>query len=334
MLTKFSSFLVRLFDVSRWQDDLSTVYKPTFEKLRAAGFLGVVIRVGSGTVLDVLFTWFWKVAKGLLERKPYWYLDYYSHKGTGLSDEAWGIKQAGVCYEALKTDFGEAPLAVDCEKSPNSFEITFLNRGSYNRILKSFIAEWKRLTGFDCDIYCSPGFIWVFDSPIKAMGLWVALYNRSLTVDQAISYVRSKGWTGQILIWQYSSDGDVDDDGKPDGKKLGMETDALDLDVWLGSVEEWSRYCGGVPISIPTPPSPPAPAVPPFTTTKTVFVGTVKSPSGLNIRSAPEESIIGWLPDKSSVEVLEIISLGSDLWARIGHGQYCAIKHNGVTYLI
>lgn len=256
-MTSFIAFLVRLIDVSRWQDALDTAYKPTFEKIKAAGFKGVVVRVGWGLVLDTLFAWFWKVLKGILARKPYWYLDYYSHKGTSTTDEEWGIEQANACYDALKADPGEAPLAIDCENCPGAFKVTYLNRASYNRVLKAFIAEWKRLTGTTVDIYCSPGFMWVFDAEILAMDLWLALYNRSLTVAQAIAYARSKGWTGRILMWQYTSDGDVNDDGIPDGLKLGMESNALDLNAWLGTVEEWSAYCGGTMPPV-TPPAPEA----------------------------------------------------------------------------
>jgi hypothetical protein len=59
-------------------------------------------------------------------------------------------------------------------------------------------------------------------------------------------------------MWQYTSDGDINDDGSPDGRKLGFETTALDLNAWLGSVQEWSAYCGGTPPPVTPPPPPPA----------------------------------------------------------------------------
>jgi len=329
-MTSFVAFLVRLIDVSRWQDDPDTAYKPTFEKVKEAGFKGVVVRVGWGLVIDALFAWFWKVLKGILARKPYWYLDYYSHRGTGTTDEEWGIEQAGACYDALKADPGEAPLAIDCENCPGVAPVTYLTRASYNRVLKGFIKEWKRLTGKTVDIYCSPGFMWVFDAEIRAMDLWLALYNRLYTAAQAITYARSKGWTGRVLLWQYTSDGDVNDDGIPDGKKLGMETDALDLDAWLGTEEEWSAYCGGTMVPIP-----PEPRVPPVIPTQKVF--TVISAGGLNVRDVPigmpGSQVIGFHPRGTVLTSLETVAIGQDVWIRVSPWSVCAVRFNNITYL-
>lgn len=329
-MTSFNSFLVRLIDISRFQDDFDTSYKPTFEKVKAAGFLGVVVRVGYGLAIDALFAWFWKMAKGLLERKPYWYLDYYSHRGTGTTDEEWGIEQANTCYDALKADPGEAPLAVDCENCPGVAAVTYLTRASYNRVLKAFIREWKRLTGKTVDIYCSPGFMWVFDAEIRAMDLWLALYNRWLTAAQAVTYARSKGWTGRVLLWQYTSDGDANDDGTADGKNLGMETDALDLNVWLGSVEEWSAYCGGT--MAPVVPEPPIPPVIPDGKTFTVI-----SAGGLNVRDVPigkpGSQVINWLPKGTVVKPIALVTVGGDVWARLSEWSVCAVRYNGLVYL-
>lgn len=238
-------FSARLVDVSHHQDDADTPYKPTVKEIIEAGFIGIVIRVGWGLVIDRLFKWFWALAKllGLL-RVPYWYLDYYSNKGTGLSNYAWGVEQADQCHDALKADPGEAPLVVDCEEFQGAWRITYLNRAAYNQVLKGFADRWRQLTGRDVWIYCSPGFIWVFDSWVKQLDLWMAWYNRTVTKEQVIKKARDNGWVGRILMWQYTSDGDVNDDGDPDGLELGFETDALDLNGWLGTLEELSAFCG------------------------------------------------------------------------------------------
>lgn len=255
-MTSFKSFPVRLFDISHHQDDYDTVYKPVFNRMIEAGFMGVMIRVGWGLVTDRMFRYFWSQAKGRLERAPYWYLDYYSHKGTGLSAYDWGVEQAEQCWNALKGDPGEMPLVLDCEEFSGAWRITYLNRGDYRQVMKGFIDRWHQLTGSRPMIYNSPGFFWVFEEWVRELDLWVAWYNRSVTKERVIEYAREKGWKGRVLFWQYTSDGDVNDDGVPDGRRMGFETDALDLNVFLGTVEEYSRYVGTSGVVTPPEPEP------------------------------------------------------------------------------
>lgn len=59
---KFSDFPVRLIDVSQFNDDPETDYKPDLAKIAAEGFIGAGIRVGYGIVEDRLFTHFWAEA--------------------------------------------------------------------------------------------------------------------------------------------------------------------------------------------------------------------------------------------------------------------------------
>ena len=336
-------FLIRMIDVSRYQDKVDTPYKPTFEKVAKAGFLGVAIRVGYGLVLDTLFRWFWKVAKGILHRKPYWYLDYYSHRGTSTTDTEWGIEQAHVCYEALKDDFGEMPLALDCEDSKYGGSITLLNKGGYNKIAKAFRDEWFKLTGRICEIYCSPGFMWVFEDWAKDCDLWLAWYNRWMTKAYIFAEIIKHGWRGTIRMWQYTNDGDINDDGTPDGLQLGMETNALDLNVFVpfrdeNAMEEFSLYCGSTPPPV-TPPGEDEPTVPypTYGSTKIIELKTVKCSSGLNIRKSPNvipTNIVGYLAGgQKDVEILEVINSGQNIWARVGQAQFAAILYNGIRYM-
>lgn len=253
-MTSFVKFAVRLFDISHHQDDYDTPYKPIFKLMIDAGFLGVMIRVGWGLVIDRMFAYFWKLAKGALERMPYWYLDYYSHKGK-MSAEEWGAEQAEQCWDALKGDPGEMRLALDCEEFGGAWRINYLNRGDYQAVMRGFLKRWKELSGAYPVIYSSPGFMWVFEAWVLELDLWMALYNRNISKERAMEYAREKGWKGRILFWQYTSDGDVNDDGVPDGRQMGFETEALDLNVWMeDSIETFSAYCNGIAIPPVTPP--------------------------------------------------------------------------------
>jgi GH25 family lysozyme M1 (1,4-beta-N-acetylmuramidase) len=168
------TFPVRLFDISHHQDDYDTVYKPVFNRMIEAGFMGVIIRVGWGLVIDRMFRYYWSQAKGRLERAPYWYLDYYSHKGK-MPAYDWGVEQAEQCWNALKGDPGEMPLVLDCEEFSGAWRITYLNRSDYRQVMKGFIDRWHQLTGSRPMIYNSPGFFWVFEEWVKELDLWVAL---------------------------------------------------------------------------------------------------------------------------------------------------------------
>ena len=45
-------------------------------------------------------------------------------------------------------------------------------------------------------------------------------------------------------MWQYASDGDVNDDGVADGISMGMEYKALDLNAWLGTSNDYAVFTG------------------------------------------------------------------------------------------
>jgi len=329
-------YSVRLIDVSTWQDDYDTPRKPDFVKTKEAGFMGVIVRVGYGLVEDRMFRWFWSKAKGVLERGAYWYLDYYSNKGTGLSNEAWGKEQAGVCYDLLKGDPGEIPLFVDCENYGGAWNVNFLTLKPYNEILAAFLKEWKLLSGTEACIYCSPGFFDNLWNSVKKMRLWVAWYTRVPTTGRVKEYCRQKGWLGEILMWQYASDGDIDDDGSPDGKKLGFETSALDLNAWLGTVESWSKFCGGTtPVVIPTPEDEEPPQPIETGSTKVVSVKRVIGSSGLNVRKTHSISapFLDWVGKGTSLYLLETKVLPGEIWHRVGINQWCAELYNGIRLM-
>lgn len=334
-MTSFIAFVVRLFDISHWQDDYDTDYKPIFRLMIDAGFLGVMIRVGWGLVIDRMFQYFWRLAKGKLERAPYWYLDYYSHRGTGMSGYDWGVEQADQCWEALKGDPGEMPLKLDCEEFSGAGRITILNRGDYRAVFTGFVERWHKLTGSRPEIYCSPGFYWVLPDWALDLGHWMALYNRSISAARAVEYAREKGWRGPIYFWQYTSDGDVNDDGVPDGRRMGFETDTLDLNVWLGTLKEYSVYCGENVVAPQPPPTeddePEEPVVIPEGKL-TVIAG-----SGLNIRDVPigqaGSQVIGWMTRGTLVTPLEVLQVGNDVWARVDKWKCAAVKYNGVELM-
>jgi len=185
-------------------------------------------------------------------------------------------------------------------------------------------------------MYFSPGFMWVFGDWFKDAEVWLAWYNKSITYQNILDKMAASKWRGKVRLWQYASDGDINNDGIADGLKLGMEAAALDLNVFLGTMQEWSAWAGSTPPPV-TPPTEDPPVIPPVVVgkTKVIELKTVVSASGLNIRSQANttSSILGWIANGKEIEILETIVSGANIWARVGQGQYCAVKYNGITYL-
>lgn len=231
------TFDVKGIDVSLYQDDIYTPYLPVMDYAIKAGFRFAGIRVGYGVVEDKLFAHFWSNAKFRMYRMPYWYLDYYSAKEKGYSSEVWGVVQARRCHALLGADLGELPLALDLEKSKYG---PVLDRDDYNLIARAFSDEWTRLTGQKCLIYCSPGFMPNLYSWAKTHDLWLAWYNTSITRAQIKEKVLSYGFTGLVLMWQYSSSGP--------GEDMGFESEGLDLNVWFGSADEFYSFAKPLPV--------------------------------------------------------------------------------------
>jgi hypothetical protein len=270
-------------------------------------------------------------------------LDYYSHTYLGLTAAEWGKEQADNCWALLKSDPGECPLSLDEENSPNhGYKVTIYNSYEYNVISRAFLERWDYLTGtFSADIYCSPGWLPNLFSWHKNRDLWLAWYNRTINKTHLLEKLALNSWKGNVLFWQFASDGVIDNDGKGDGLSFGFEYATLDLNIWLGTVEEWSKYCGKTsPVVETSPPSEDdidIPVVIPNQKTKTVNLMDVDCPSGLNIRNVPigetGTKVIGWKENKKEVEILETKNVGSSVWARVGQDQWMAIKYNGITYL-
>ena len=61
----------------------------------------------------------------------------------------------------------------------------------------------------------------------------------------------ANSWTGKLRLFQYTSDGDVDDNGTADGFALGMESSTLDLNVFIGTEAEFAAWTNWTQTSAP-----------------------------------------------------------------------------------
>ncbi len=341
-MIKFFEHVIRFFDISRFNDE-DNATKPDLSKMVGKVSM-VAVRVGYGIVKDVLFDYYWKLLKTLgIPRKPYWYLDYYSHKHTGMTAREWGIEQAEQCWDILKNDPGECPLTLDEENSPNcGYKVTVLNSGEYNVISRAFLERWYELSGSNADIYCSLGWLPILNSWHRKFDLWLAWYNEYQTVESVKAAVAAKGWIGKVLFWQYASHGDTDGDGVGNGLEFGTEYKTIDLNIGveIDTLEKFSIYCGKTPAVVPATPTDEDQVIYTGDTsgkTRTIRIATVVNPGGLNIRNVPlglaGSKVLAWMEPGHEVELLDKKTIGSNIWHRCGQDQWCTELYNGYTFL-
>lgn len=317
-MTTFTGMPIKGIDVSQFNGVID------WNKITPFTFAG--IRVGYGRVKDKTFDVNWATAKGKIDRMPYWYGDYYSHNNLGISGFDWGIEQANNCYEILAGDYGELPMMLDMEASTYGGAINFLNAGKITGIYRAMMDEYDRLTGKRCGIYCSLAFIPLLGEWFKDRDLWIAWYNRQISVEEVINRARARGWRGAIRIWQYASDGDFDEDGIGEGRQYGMEGNALDLNVYVDSMQSYSAWAGSTPaIEVPQEPAP--------------VVGNrfiVTASSGVNVRDVPigmaGSEVIGWMP-KGTVVTGRVVEVDNNTWLKITKWSVMAIRYNGIELM-
>lgn len=235
---RYEDFKIRGFDVSE--------FNGTIDWLKVRGNFAA-IRVGHGRVEDKRFKVNWSGAKGRVNRLSYWYMDYYSHTDPtstayGISDIDWGKVQAEKCWSLLKAD-PEGILFLDIEKSSYGPDLSTVQPRVLT-IAQSFFDNYDKLSGKYNGIYCSLSMCSYFNDVLRKRPLWVAWYNEAQSRESVRQAVAARGWLGKSLIWQYASDGDVNDDGKPDGISLGMQYSFLDLNAWLGTADEYLQVWG------------------------------------------------------------------------------------------
>jgi len=316
----FTQYPIVGIDVSQY--NLKNKVPLDFNKAKEHGAKYVVIRSSYGIVKDSAFDSNWKGAKGILPRRAYHYLDYYSnhmagYAVNGMSDEDWGKKQAQVMWNLIKDDNDNSIVWLDIEKSSFAPSIgSVLSR--VITIAVAFMAEIDRLSGKMNGAYLAAGYVSTFSKSLGKRPLWVAWYNEKQTVETVLDYVRTSGWRGKVYDWQYASDGDIDGDGSSDGIKMGMGIPELDLNICFLTEEEFKASFNGstIPETPPTTPETPINGLDKRITTAS---------SGLRVRRSPSLSgaITDVMPKGTEVYIQKIVTTDIE-WALIGYRQYCS----------
>ena len=290
------------------------------------------IRLGFGKVEDDKFTINWAESKYKINRIPYWYLDYYSNHilaspVNGVSDKAWGEIQAEKCWAMIKNDPAGGTVFLDIENGNPKYAKPLddpATKKQAQAIAKAFLVRLDQLNQKQNGIYASMGWLVWFGEWFRDRPLWVAWYNESRSVANVRANVLAAGWTGPLLIWQYASDGDIDDDGVPDGVRCGTQYRTLDLNGWLGSKQQYYDLVG---ITITPPPEDPqVPPEEPETETTWQVLATK-----LNMRVKPDKTSkgLGYYLAGAPVAIDQIIGN----WGHVSGQQYFICLKDAGTVL-
>ena len=214
-------------DISFWQDQDETPQKVDFRKMKAGGASFVFIRAGQNKWRDPDFADFWGAAKGIIPRGAYFYLD----SRASMKD------QARVLADALFMDPGELPYAIDFEqvaskKAGINTQLTISHFNDFYGWMQEFLPMYKKQP------ICYTGYYFWRDfgssnALYSHFPLWIARYKAAEPLVPA-------PWT-KASFWQWT-------DGGP-GKELGVESNAIDLNYFMGTREEFDKLSdnGGVP---------------------------------------------------------------------------------------
>jgi GH25 family lysozyme M1 (1,4-beta-N-acetylmuramidase) len=317
----FNQYPIRGIDVSQY--NLKNDKPLEFTKAKNAGAMYVAIRTSYGVTEDDAFVSNWKGAKGILPRRAYHYMDYYSNHMSGytvngMDDGEWGKKQAQYVWGLIKDDNDKSIVWLDIE-SAGSFAPkidTVMSR--VIAVAVGFMAEMDRLNGKTNGVYLAAGYLSTFAKALGKRPLWMAWYNEDRTLASIPAYATSKGWTGKVWEWQYASDGDIEDDNIGDGVRMGMGEDDLDLNICFLTAEQFEdSFSLGTVIEVP-------PTIP-ETPTDIVGKWMVTTADVLRIRRSP--GLSGTITDTmvmgTPVYVQKVVTTDLE-WALIGYKQYCS----------
>jgi hypothetical protein len=331
-------------DISQFQDDYATVKKPDLRLAAANGARFYYMRTSYGRVEDRMFRYFLEQGRGLMDQAAYHYMDYYSHPSLGYNSTKWGVIQGEKIISLLKND--HMPIFIDVESAspayaPNISTVWGTAMTILDNILKVVDDHFGTATG----IYASTGWLGKFYPYHRWRPLAAANYNPT-TPESIRRIVKNAGWT-DLVIWQYASHGDINGDGIPDGKLMGMETAALDLDLWMQDQARYDEFfrkdspvvtdpADGEEAPIDKPDDEVLEQKPNM---KSVEIKKVKQGrGGLRVRtSVKAPTLFSLVQDKlvegTEVEILERVVSGNYTWVRIGYRQWVCEREGVTVYL-
>jgi hypothetical protein len=238
---------------------------------------------------------------------------------------------------------GNEYVFLDIESGHPSYSPSITSNSRAKTMARAFLERMDQLNGKRNGIYCSVGLLSWFDTWFRDRPLWVAWYPyrsvQGLDASDIIYMVEKQGWKVKPIIWQYASDGIVNDDGIKAGKTyFKTQMAEMDLNGWVGTQAQY-EYMFDTTV---TPPLPDDPIEIPDDETVTQVESTriipVKTSTRIfTLRKSPKienSTFIKLLPPGKKLDCLErYTDSKGNTWQRVGLDQWVAEVNNGITYL-
>jgi GH25 family lysozyme M1 (1,4-beta-N-acetylmuramidase) len=237
-------------DISRYQDAASTPYKPELNKMKDAGIFGAIIKCSENLFFDSSFEYYWQECETHnIPRMIYSFLDYWGgsadsvNQGKFLADwfKSRNIKnvRAWLDFERPNANFPELPPRKNCLDMIGNW----LN--SVDDGLETESGIYLNLSTIE---YLSPIPDWLAKRPF-----WLAWPPSIPSGKDAIQYTQNMNPPSTVFnnlkVWQFNWTGP--------GLQAGFESKGLDIDWWMGDIDDLNSFSGLVvppPVIIEPPP--------------------------------------------------------------------------------
>lgn len=310
-------------DFSFWVDKNNTPRGIDFHKMRDAGVRFAFIRAGQGSYFDEDYIRNFQESAGIIPRGAYWFFDDRMHPQDQAELFHAIIEEAG--------GMGELPWVIDLEKTAywSGVDGEFANW----KYWYTFIALMKQYYPDMRPIIYTGYWYWVEHTPLYSIpeaslqwfaddcDLWLANYVKNHDEAYLLHYAKNMLNTPRPferpIIWQFTGSGD--------GLKYGVESAAIDLNIWTGDENSFLEFIGGAQ-DTPTLPQ----EEPGQENGEIMYTGKVTVPS-LRIRDAIWGAPIGAYTAGKIIEASETRpdSQGGEWWKTVD-GWVCA-KQAGVA---
>jgi len=208
---------VRGYDVSHHQDDVTTPEVIDFSVAKDNLLEFVIFRASNGLTMDRTF-----LVNRVNSKKAGLIRGIYHFLVWNINPEL----QAQFFWHLVKDDPGELPLVCDFEVNPG-----LATPSNAKDILYRFLVEIERLSGRTPAIYTGTYFWLEHGSQEPVWGrykLWCASYTTQSYMEKNIKQMMTP-WT-TWTFWQFTAKGD--------GKRLGVESNGLDMNYFNGTKDE------------------------------------------------------------------------------------------------
>ena len=278
---------MNLIDISSWQHtiDLKNVFNLNPE------LDGVIVKATQGTTYtnaDFSLWMKWLDSNGKL-------MGMYHYCDGGSAE-----REAEHFYNVVREYIGKAIQVADYEGDALAQGTAWLTR---------FLERFRELSGVRCMIYCSLSVVQEQDfSGLTTYPLWIAQYADMNVVYGFLEHPWQKGSVAPFTsYWMHQYTGN----GRLNGFK-----DALDLDKFYGTAEDWQMLCTRNATPAPTPQPEPVPVLKPAD--PSIVLRTLKNEFGIGQERINALRHAGYDPESVQKKINELYIVGRNVKKDIG----------------